>query len=196
MGEGDRRISLLQRLVAHAETTARYSIYYGEGRDAYDVPGRVAHESIFNLNDGSYRCPNSQQGYSPFSTWTRGLAWAILGYAEQLEFLRLSAAGQDPDRAERAQLARCVATFLRAATATADFTSLTAAPTASRCGTRARRTCIGWAITSTGPPIHSTRGSRWTAPPPPSPRRGWFGWEIIFRRGATRRTARGIARPG
>src|SRR5207237_5804302 len=23
----------------------------------------------------------------PFSTWTRGLAWAILGYAEQLEFL-------------------------------------------------------------------------------------------------------------
>src|SRR5881409_2697166 len=40
------------------------------------------------MNDGSYRCPSSQQGYSPFSTWTRGLAWAILGYAEQLEFLR------------------------------------------------------------------------------------------------------------
>jgi len=31
---------------------------------------------------------NSQQGYSPFSTWTRGLAWAILGFAEELEFLR------------------------------------------------------------------------------------------------------------
>ena len=43
--------------------------------------------AIFNPNDGSYRCPNSQQGYSPFSTWTRGLAWAILGYSEQLEFL-------------------------------------------------------------------------------------------------------------
>ena len=70
------------------ETTARYSIYYGEGRDAFDVRGRTAHESIFNLNDGSYRCPNSQQGYSPFSTWTRGLAWAMLGFAEQLEFLR------------------------------------------------------------------------------------------------------------
>ncbi len=86
-GERDQSISLLQRLMDHAETTARYSIYYGEGRDAYDVRGRTAHESIFNLNDGSYRCPNSQQGYSPFSTWTRGLAWAILGYAEQLEFL-------------------------------------------------------------------------------------------------------------
>lgn len=87
MGERDRRISLLGRLLVHAITTARYAVYYGEGRDAYDVAGRTAHESVFNLNDGSYRCPNSQQGYSPFSTWTRGLAWAILGYAEQLEFL-------------------------------------------------------------------------------------------------------------
>ena len=42
---------------------------------------------IFNTNNGSFRCPNSQQGYSPFSTWTRGLAWAMLGFAEQLEFL-------------------------------------------------------------------------------------------------------------
>ena len=87
MGERDQRISLLQRLIDHAETTARYSIFYGEKRDAYDVRGRTAHESIFNLNDGSYRCPNSQQGYSPFTTWTRGLAWAILGFAEELEFL-------------------------------------------------------------------------------------------------------------
>ncbi len=87
MGERDRKISLLQRLIEHGQTTARYSIYYGEGRDAYDIPGRTAHESLFNTNDGNYRCPNSQQGFSPFSTWTRGLAWAILGYAEQLEFL-------------------------------------------------------------------------------------------------------------
>src|SRR5438309_4326645 len=87
MGERDQKISLLQRLMEHAATTARYNVYYGEGRDAYDARGRTAHESIFNLNDGNYRCPNSQQGYSPFSTWTRGLAWAILGFAEQLEFL-------------------------------------------------------------------------------------------------------------
>src|SRR5580693_1740421 len=87
MGENDRKISLLDRAVQHALATARYSVYYGEGRDAYDVRGRVAHESIFNTNDGQYRCPNSQQGYSPFSTWTRGLAWAMCGFAEQLEFL-------------------------------------------------------------------------------------------------------------
>src|SRR5664280_1463950 len=55
MGEHDQRISLLRRLVEHAQTTARYSIYYGESRDSYDVAGRTAHESIFNLNDGSYR---------------------------------------------------------------------------------------------------------------------------------------------
>ena len=87
LDEQDRRVSLLQRLIQHAATTARYAVYYGEGRDAYDVPGRVAHESLFNVNDGSYRCPNSQQGFSPFTTWTRGLAWIILGFAEELEFL-------------------------------------------------------------------------------------------------------------
>ena len=87
MEEGDRVVSLLERLVQHAKTTAEYTVYYGHGRDDYDVRGRVAHESIFNLNDGSYRNPSTQQGYSPFSTWTRGLAWVICGYAEQLEFL-------------------------------------------------------------------------------------------------------------
>ncbi len=87
MGEKDRRISLLRRLLQHAEATARFNVFFGKGRDRWDVSGRVAHESIFNLNDGSYRCPSSQQGYSPFTTWTRGLAWILLGFAELLEFL-------------------------------------------------------------------------------------------------------------
>jgi len=86
-GENDRRIALLERLVHHAAVTAEYNVYYGEGRDAYDVRGRVAHESIFNAADGAYRCPSTQQGYSPFTTWTRALAWIMCGYAEQLEFL-------------------------------------------------------------------------------------------------------------
>jgi unsaturated chondroitin disaccharide hydrolase len=88
MAENDESISLLDRLIQHARTTADYNVYYGTGRDVYDVRGRVVHESIFNPNDGRYRCPSTQQGYSPFSTWTRGLAWIIAGYAEQLEFLR------------------------------------------------------------------------------------------------------------
>lgn len=87
MGENDQRISLLDRLLQHARNTAKYNVYFGENRDAYDVAGRVVHESIFNCTDGQYRCPSTQQGYSPFSTWTRGLAWIMLGYAEQLEFL-------------------------------------------------------------------------------------------------------------
>lgn len=87
MGEGDKKISLLSRLVQHAEATARYSVFHGEGRDAYDLRGRTAHEAVFNTNDGNFRCPNSQQGFSPFTTWTRGLAWAICGFAEQLEFI-------------------------------------------------------------------------------------------------------------
>ncbi len=86
MGEGDVAISLLERLLQHSQTTASYNVYYGEGRDAFDLRGRVVHESIFNTNDGNYRCPSTQQGYSPFTTWTRGLAWIITGYAEQLEF--------------------------------------------------------------------------------------------------------------
>ena len=86
MGEGDVAISLLERLLQHSQTTASYNVYYGEGRDAFDLRGRAVHESIFNTNDGNYRCPSTQQGYSPFTTWTRGLAWIITGYAEQLEF--------------------------------------------------------------------------------------------------------------
>jgi hypothetical protein len=113
MGENDRKISLLERVISHGVTTAKFNIFYGEGRDGYDtaqVRGRTAHEAIFNRNDGRFRCPNSQQGYSPFSTWTRGLAWAILGFAEELEFFRQLKVD-----------AAAVEIFLKAARATADF---------------------------------------------------------------------------
>ena len=116
--EGDRRVSLLERLVEHARTTARYSVYYGEERDAYDVRGRVTHESIFNMNDGTYRCPNSQQGYSPFSTWTRGLAWVMLGFVEELEFLETVPDDELEPFGGRAEVE---AFMLWAARATCDF---------------------------------------------------------------------------
>ncbi len=87
MEEQDTKVNLLSRLLAHAETTARWNVYHGTGRDRWDERGRVAHESLFNTVNGSYRAPSSQQGYSPFTTWTRGLAWIMLGFAEELEFI-------------------------------------------------------------------------------------------------------------
>jgi unsaturated chondroitin disaccharide hydrolase len=118
MAEGDRAVCLLARLWQHAEATARFNVYFGSGRDAYDVRGRVAHESIFNLNDGAYRCPSSQQGYSPFSTWTRGLAWIVCGYAEELEFLAALPPSAFDGIGERTDI---LARFLETATATSDF---------------------------------------------------------------------------
>lgn len=118
MGERDAKISLLRRLIEHAQTTAKFAVYYGEDRDSYDLLGRVAHESIFNVNDGNYRCPNSQQGYSPFTTWTRGLAWIMCGYAEQLEFFETL---NDAEFNESGGRATVVEMMLKTARATCDF---------------------------------------------------------------------------
>jgi unsaturated chondroitin disaccharide hydrolase len=117
-GEGDIKINLLERALQHMEATASYSVFYGEGRDSYDIRGRTAHECIFNVKDGNFRCPNSQQGYSGFSTWTRGLAWAICGFSEILEWI---------DTAKQAGIilpesgVEIDSLTLKAATATCDF---------------------------------------------------------------------------
>ena len=117
-GEGDIKISLLERAIKHIQATAKYSVFYGEGRDIYDVRGRTAHESIFNVKDGNFRCPGTQQGYSGFSTWTRGLAWAMCGFTEQIEWLETvenrdieSLGGKEPLTEQ----------MLKAAKATCDF---------------------------------------------------------------------------
>lgn len=124
MGEQDSRVSLLDRLVAHAEATARFNVYYGTGRDRYDVRGRTVHESIFNVTNGIYRCPSTQQGYSPFSTWTRGLSWVLAGYPEELEWLR-EFSGTD----RRLELGGEVEqTWLRTACAVADYHVATTPP--------------------------------------------------------------------
>src|SRR6266480_1788652 len=115
--EGDEKISLLDRAMEHMKATAGYSIYYGEGRDAYDVWGRTAHECIFNIKDGNFRCPNSQQGYSGFSTWTRGLAWAMCGFAEELEWFD-SVKEEDKSFAEKENI---LPVMIKAAKATCDF---------------------------------------------------------------------------
>ena len=121
-GEQDRKINLLSRLLAHAATSAKYNVYYGEGRDSYDLKelrGRTAHEAVFNPVSGSFRCPSSQQGYSPFTTWTRGLAWAMLGFAEELEFVDSLAEREFADSGMKKSSA--LAFMEKAARATCDF---------------------------------------------------------------------------
>jgi len=88
MHEGDRAANLLKRSVLHGLTTSEYIVFHGDSEHTYDIRGRTAHEGTFNRNDGAFRARSTQQGYSPFSTWTRGLSWAMLGYAEELEFFK------------------------------------------------------------------------------------------------------------
>ncbi|SOD79801.1 glycosyl hydrolase [Spirosoma fluviale] len=117
-GEGDVKINLLDRALQHIKATADYAVFYGEGRDSYDIWGRTAHESVFNVRDGNFRCPNSQQGYSGFTTWTRGLAWAMCGFPEQLEWLETR---DDAELDAFGGRTRIEAYMLKAATATCDF---------------------------------------------------------------------------
>lgn len=116
--EHDEPVQLLDRLIQHVKTTARFNVFYGEGRDQYDHPGRVAHEAIFNTRDGLFRCPSSQQGYSPFSTWTRGQAWILCGSAELLEWV---ASRRSTDFDPYGGKAEFESLLLRMARVTADF---------------------------------------------------------------------------
>jgi hypothetical protein len=121
--EQDVQVNLLSRLLQHARATATHNVFDGCGAGPFDVRGRVAHESLFNAANGTYRGPSTQQGYSPFSTWTRGLAWAMLGFAEQLEFLSTVPA----QVVEDAGGAGFESWMLEAARATCDFYIETAA---------------------------------------------------------------------
>lgn len=116
--DNDIKISLLDRALQHMKATADHCVYYGDGRDYYDIWGRTVHECIFNTNDGNFRCPNAQQGYTGRSTWTRGLAWAICGFAEELEFL---ATLQDEELDAFGGRAAIEAFTLKAAKASCDF---------------------------------------------------------------------------
>jgi len=116
--DNDVKINLLDRGIQHMKATADYCVYYGDGRDYYDVWGRTTHEAIFNTNDGNFRCPNAQQGYTGRSTWTRGLAWAMCGFAEELEFLATLSDEELKDFGGRKELE---AFMLKAAKATCDF---------------------------------------------------------------------------
>ncbi|MFT7249439.1 MAG: unsaturated chondroitin disaccharide hydrolase [Psychromonas sp.] len=117
-GENDQVINLLERALQHIQVTSKYNIYYNEGRDKYDDWGRTAHEAIFNTNDGNFRAPNTQQGFSGFTTWTRGLSWAICGFAEELEFLKKVPTAQFPASISKESILK---TLEKGARATCDF---------------------------------------------------------------------------
>ncbi len=119
MHENDRSADLLKRSVLHGLTTNQYVVFHGSSEHTYDVRGRTCHEAIFNRNDGSFRCRSSQQGYSPFSTWTRGLAWAMLGFAEELEFFGTIPADRFQESVGLSK-SRVVDVYLQAATDTCD----------------------------------------------------------------------------
>ena len=177
MDEGDREISILGRLIQHARATAQYSVYYGDGRDRYDTePGRTTHEAVFNTSSGEFRCPATQQGYSAFSTWTRGLAWAMLGFSEELEFIRelgkddLQAFGGNKDIEQ---------IFLKAARATCDFyinnTPVDGIPYWDTGAPGLRETRA--AVTSIAIATPSTSTSPSTVPQPPSVPRASCDWD-------------------
>lgn len=117
--ENDRRADLLKRSVLHGLCTNQYVVFHGQSQHTYDVRGRTAHEAVFNRNDGNFRTRSTQQGYSPFSTWTRGLAWAMLGYAEELEFLA-SIGGAAFEKSVGLKAADVVEAYTQAAVDTCD----------------------------------------------------------------------------
>jgi unsaturated chondroitin disaccharide hydrolase len=73
---------VLEKAIEHARTSARYLVRR-DGPGLGEEDGSVAHEAVFNTEPGrgEFRCLSTQQGYSPFTCWARGLAWALYGFA-------------------------------------------------------------------------------------------------------------------
>ncbi len=67
---GDERLLDVARL--HCETTRRFLVR-GDGS--------TAHEGIFDRSTGEFLRQTTHQGYRGDSCWSRGLAWALYGFA-------------------------------------------------------------------------------------------------------------------
>jgi unsaturated chondroitin disaccharide hydrolase len=94
---------LYRKAVTHARTTEKYLVRKA-GPRLVDGEGKVIHEAIFNPARGEFRNLSSQQGYSPFTCWARGLAWAMYGFVDTYRFTR------DPLFLETAE--RCAGFYL------------------------------------------------------------------------------------
>ena len=193
--EQDAQVNLLD--AAACSTRARRPVQrlLRPGRDRSTCAAASRTRASSTSPTARYRGPSTQQGYSPFSTWTRGLAWAMLGFAEQLEFLATlprtrsskPCGGRDgvecDDARSRARDVRLLHRVGRGADGMPYWD--TGAPGLSR------RSATGAAA----PPIRSTIASRWTARPRPSPRRGCCG-SARFLRAARRRRRRAYEQAG
>lgn len=78
---------LYLKAITHARTTEKYLVRKAGSR-LVDGDGMVIHEAIFNPVRGEFRNLSTQQGYSPFSCWARGLAWAMYGFTDTYLFTR------------------------------------------------------------------------------------------------------------
>ena len=58
--------------VTHCRTTERTLVR---------ADGSTAQEGLFDLETGAFTCPATHQGLRSDSTWARGLAWSIYGFA-------------------------------------------------------------------------------------------------------------------
>jgi unsaturated chondroitin disaccharide hydrolase len=78
---------LYRKAVTHARTTEKYLVRKA-GTRLVDGDGMVIHEAIFNPTRGEFRNLSTQQGYSPFTCWARGLAWAMYGFTDTYPFTK------------------------------------------------------------------------------------------------------------
>ena len=65
--------------VRHCLTTRRFLL---------PDDGTVAHEGVFDLETGEFLRQATQQGFRGDSCWSRGLAWAMYGFAVSNEYSR------------------------------------------------------------------------------------------------------------
>ncbi|HKQ05174.1 MAG TPA: glycoside hydrolase family 88 protein [Blastocatellia bacterium] len=77
--------ALYDKAVTHAKTTEKYLVRK-RGDRLMDREGAIIHEAIFNPVRGEFRNLSTQQGYSPFTCWARGLAWATYGFTDTFLF--------------------------------------------------------------------------------------------------------------
>ena len=154
MGESDERISpAAPRSSSTPQTTARFNVYYGEGRDAYDVRGRVAHEIDLQRQRRHLPLPESPSRATRRSPPGRAASpGSCCGYRRAAGVPR-HAAGRASSDAVGGTPTPSHGAFLEAAPAAVRLLSSThtADRRHSRTGTPARRAWRDWATSWTAP---------------------------------------------